>query len=108
MPVFTNQGVINMSTTPTTDEQFMQLVDTFITTANDKAQNMDRNVIGPALMFAATRFNAYMLAMATRDVEEFRLQSEAARKYYLEQHEKMLTDNFKDFETNFDKYRGGN
>ncbi|MTW00622.1 DUF3144 domain-containing protein [Duganella ginsengisoli] len=106
MPVSPTQGVFIMSTTPTTDEQFMQLVDTFITTANEKAQNMDRNVIGPAMMFAATRFNAYMLAMSTRNVEEFKQQSEPARKYYLEQHEKMMADNFKDFETNFDKYRG--
>lgn len=83
----------------------MQLVDTFITAANEKAQNMDRNVIGPALMFAATRFNAYMLAMATGNVEDFGKQKDAAKKYYLEQHEKMLNDNFADFEANFDKYR---
>ncbi|SFU35481.1 DUF3144 domain-containing protein [Pseudoduganella namucuonensis] len=94
-----------MSTPPTTDEQFWQLIDTFINTANEKAQTMDRNVIGPALLFAATRFNAYMLAMATGNVEDFGKQKEAAMKYYLEQHEKMLRDNFTDFESNFEKYR---
>ncbi|MES2261924.1 MAG: DUF3144 domain-containing protein [Pseudomonadota bacterium] len=92
-------------TTPSNDEQFWQLIDTFITIANDKAQTVDRNIIGPSLLFAATRFNAYMLAANAGTVEEFSKQKEAAMKYYLEQHEKMLRDNFADFENNFEQYR---
>ena len=92
-------------TTPNNDEQFWQLVDSFISLANEKAQTMDRNVIGPSLLFAATRFNAYMLASATGNVEIFSQQKEDAMKFYKEQHEKMLVDNFNDFEINFEKYR---
>lgn len=92
-------------TTPSNDEQFWQLVDSFISLANDKAQTMDRNIIGPAILFAATRFNAYMLASSTGTVEVFSQQKDEAIKYYKEQHEKMLNDNFGDFETNFEKYR---
>jgi hypothetical protein len=92
-------------TTPTNDEQFWQLVDNFISLANDKAQTTDRNIIGPAILFAATRFNAYMLASSTGNVETFSAQKEEAIKYYKDQHEKMLNDNFGDFETNFEKYR---
>lgn len=92
-------------TTPTSDEQFWQLVDAFINLANDKAQTLDRNTIGPAILFAATRFNAYMLAVSTGNQEAFAQQKDAAIQYYKEQHEKMLNDNFGDFETNFEKYR---
>lgn len=91
--------------TSSNDEQFWQLIDTFIHLANDKAKTIDPAIIGPSLLFAATRFNAYMLAGATGSVEKFGEQKEAAMKYYLDQHEKMLRDNFADFENNFDKYR---
>lgn len=94
-----------MSTSPSNDEQFLQLIDTFINLANEKAQTIDPAIIGPSLLFAATRFNAYMLAGASGSVEKFAEQKEAAMKYYLDQHEKMMRDNFADFENNFEKYR---
>ena len=46
-----------------------------------------------------------MLASATGNVEIFSQQKEDAMKFYKEQHEKMLVDNFNDFEINFEKYR---
>lgn len=91
--------------TPSNDEQFLQLVDLFINLANEKAQTIDPAIIGPAMLFAASRFNSYMLAGAAGTVERFSEQKEAAVKYYLDQHEKMLRDNLADFETNFESYR---
>jgi hypothetical protein len=99
-----NDGEYAM-TTPSNDEQFWQLIDTFINIANEKSQTVDRNIIGPALLFAATRFNAYMLAMSTGNVEDFAKQKEAAMAYYKDQHEKMMNDNFTDFQSNFEQYR---
>jgi len=91
-------------TTQGNDAQFWQLVDMFINTANAQVKNVDSNIIGPALLFSAARFNTYMHANAAGNKATFSEHKEAVLKYYLEQHEKMLRENLADFEQNFDKY----
>ncbi|SFL68319.1 DUF3144 domain-containing protein [Rugamonas rubra] len=90
------------------DKHYWQLVDTFIGIANDKAQTIDRSIIGPSLLYSASRFNAYMLSAVSPTVEAFNENKEAAIKYYLAQHEEMMRENFDDFAANFDKYRNAN
>ena len=57
------------------------------------------------MMFAAARYNTYLLARANTDRDTFVAKKDEAKEYFLEQFKKMLDDNFADYEANFDQYR---
>jgi hypothetical protein len=90
------------------DQKFWETIDTFINVANEQEKsNQDRfQLVGASLMFAAARYNTYLVARANGSKETFVEKKEEAREYFIEQFKKMLDDNFSDYEANFDKYRG--
>ena len=90
----------------TNDQQFWQLIDKFIQYANEQGQasGAPPHVAGAALMFAAARFNAYVLARSAASAEQFSNNKLGAQDYFRKQFEKMMVENMADYETNFDKY----
>ena len=93
-------------TTQTDDQQFWQLIDTFIQHANAQGQasGAPPHVAGAALMFAAARFNAYVLARSAANAEQFRTNMPGALEYFRQQFDKMMTENMDDYAANFEKY----
>ncbi|QGZ39380.1 uncharacterized protein DUF3144 [Pseudoduganella flava] len=90
------------------DQEFWQLIDQFIQFANEKGQasGAPPHVAGAALMFAASRFNAFLLARNAGTVEKFAANRDEALAYFRQQFDKMMAENVNDYEQNFDKYIG--
>ena len=109
MPDFQRNPPANMSETQQNEDQkFWATIDTFINLANEHEKtNQDRfQLVGASLMFAAARYNTYLVARANGDKETFLKNAGEAKTYFLDQFTKMLDDNIADYEANFEKYRG--
>lgn len=88
------------------DQQFLDLADSFIALANSHCDNVSPARVSSTLLFAAARFNAFVIASAVDSKEEFSVDLEPAMKYFLAQYEKMLGENLADYAENFDQYIG--
>jgi hypothetical protein len=107
--VFNTLLQANMSETQTNDDQkFWETIDIFINQANElEKTNQERfQMVGASLLFAAARYNTYLVARANGNKEAFQDKKNEAKEYFIEQFTKMLDDNIADYEANFDKYRG--
>lgn len=87
------------------DDQFWKMADEFITLANDKAQGVKRDVVSASLLFAAARYNAYLLARGSQSLDDYNTRKEEVIQFFLQQYEKMLRDNVEDHAVNYDAHR---
>ena len=88
-----------------TDEQFFQRVDTLIAITNGYIKSeVHPTRVSNSFMFAAARFNAWMVAAGYKNVEEFASEKEKVLTHFTEQYKMMLNENLDDYIKNFDKY----
>lgn len=88
----------------TPDLAFWKRVDALIHLANDQCDAADPNEVGASTLYAAARFNAFIVAHNTGSAQNMALEKERVLEYFTDQYRKMLEDNFDDFSRNFDKY----
>ena len=88
----------------TPDPEFWNRVNALINLANDQCDSADPNAVGASTMYAAARFNAFILARITGSSQNMKLEKERALEYYTDQFRKMMMDNLDDFAENFEKY----
>lgn len=88
----------------TPDQAFWQRVDALIHMVNDQCDQADPNTVAASTLFAAARFNAFIVARTTGSPEAMASEKERALDYFVDQFRKMLEDNYEDFSRNFDKY----
>jgi len=86
------------------DAEFMALADAFVALANARSVEAGSVKVGAAMLFAATRFNACLVASRTRDIEELKSDRLIALQHFSEQHSAMLTENLDDYENNYATY----
>lgn len=86
------------------DAEFMALADAFVNLANERSSEAGSVKVGAAMLFAATRFNACLVASRTRDVDELKSDRTIALQHFSEQHSAMLTENLNDYENNYASY----
>jgi len=79
------------------NEKVWQVVESFINLANEHAAELSPGNVSSALLYAASRFNAFIVASNADDLAE---EKEASIQYFLGQYEKMLRDNMDDYEKN--------
>ncbi len=73
------------------------MIDTFIHRANELAdQNISENV-GMAVLFAASRFNAFVVSQHAENLEDFEKDEEKAQQFFTSQYQEMLTENLEDY-----------
>ena len=101
--VFTLQARTFMSDTPP-DSQFWKIADAFIGVANEQIETLPWTKVSAAMVFAASRFSAFVLAASAGSAVELTAKREEAIAYVLSQFEQMLRDNMADYEENFSKY----
>jgi len=89
-------------TTP--DKEFWNLADAFVALANQRCDATSRGKVSAAMLYAAARFNTFVVASTVKSKEEFATQREEAVAYFTGQFEKMLRENIGDYEANFAKY----
>ena len=85
-------------------EEFRKLADQFINLANDLYEKPGNGRVGYALMYAAARFNAFIVASTAGHRGALADEKEAATEYFSGQYRKMLGENLADYEANYDRY----
>ena len=92
------------TTTPTPGPDFWERADQAIALANEQCLHSPANEVATSLLYAAARFNAFLVASKTNDVSKMQQEKDDAVAFFTEQYKRMLTDNFNDYIANFDKY----
>lgn len=82
------------------NEKFWDIADTFIHLANKHMDNFTASEVNSALLFATSRFNAFVVASdENADLSEEEAKTSIA-KFFSSQYEKMLLENLTDYEKN--------
>jgi len=85
------------------DKPFYDMADAYIALANTQLNEAKPSRVSAAALFAASRFNAFVIATAAANKEQMIAEKEAAIAYFLEQYEKMLRENIDEHLTRFDQ-----
>ncbi len=85
-------------------EEFWKIADSFINQANELYEKEGDGKVGYAMLYAAARFNAFIVATTAGGKQEIAEEKEQATAYFTEQYRKMFTENLEDYEQNFEKY----
>jgi hypothetical protein len=86
------------------DAQYRQMVDSFIDRANELVEENSMENVGMALLFAASRFNAYVVSQHAETGEAFQADLPKAREFFKNQYREMLDENLEDYQQIYNKY----
>lgn len=86
------------------DIEFRNRADAFIHLANQQREDAANDKVNASLLYAATRFNAYIVASAAQDVAEMKEDKEEAVSYFTEKFREMLIENIDDYLGNYADY----
>ena len=92
------------------DQKFFENIDAYIALANAHEGNNRGapQLVGASLLFAAARYNIFLVARAQNDLETYNGKKEEAKSYFMDQFSKMFDDNWDDYAKHYDRYRQGN
>lgn len=88
------------------DQEFYKMADAFIATANSYGAEVESGKVSATFLYAAARFNAFLVASSAGSAEQFGLRKKEAIKYFMAEYGKMLEEHFSDYTANFDTYIG--
>jgi len=86
------------------DEIYRRTIDTFIDQANELAEHNSRENVGLALLYAAARFNAYVVSQHAQTLEDYDKDTPRARKFFTGQYAQMLDENLADYKKVYTRY----
>jgi len=86
------------------DKEFWDLADSFIQLANTHLDKVKPSRVSASALFAAARFNAFVIAAATESKEQLIAEREAAIAYFLNQYESMLRENLDEHLARYDQH----
>lgn len=86
------------------DTLFWNLVDSFIEQANNACEDADPGVVSAALLNAAARFNAFVVAASSIDRKEYTEEIESARNYLTGRYRELVSENLEDYRENYKVY----
>ena len=86
------------------DVIYRQMIDSFIDRANELAEENSPENVGMALLFAASRFNAFVVSQHAENVGDYEKDVEKARQFFVSQYQEMLTENLEDYKKVYEKY----
>jgi len=86
------------------DVAYRGTVDLFIDRANELAEDNSPENVGMALLFAASRFNAYVISQHAQTLEDYEQDLPKAREFFLAQYQQMLDENLEDYKQVYSKY----
>lgn len=88
------------------DKEFWELADSFIQLANSHLNEVKPSKVSATALFAAARFNAFIISASTTSKEQLITEKESAVSYFMEQYEKMLRENIDEHLARYDKPDG--
>lgn len=83
------------------DREFRGVVDKFIALANEEIETVKREHVSMALLYAAARFNSFVVAAHSGSLDKFRADRPTATKFFKSEYERMLQENLTDYERIF-------
>ncbi|MCP5351558.1 MAG: DUF3144 domain-containing protein, partial [Oceanospirillaceae bacterium] len=86
------------------DKDFFKRTDAFIQLANQLSQEQDLGKVSASLLYAAARFNAFIVASSAADKAEADRNKVQAIEYFTNQYRAMLIANMDDYIEKFDEY----
>ena len=94
------------------DPGFWSRADAHIRLSNEQCARAAIGEVRASMLYAASRFNAFMVASQAPDAATLKAGTAHAVEYFTDEFRKMLEDNFADHAKNFDAYfkrtKGGN
>lgn len=90
----------------TRDKAFWDMADTFIQLANTHLDKDKPSRVSAAALFAAARFNAFVIAAASESKAQLLAEKDAAVDYFLKQYEAMLRENLDEHMKRYDEHAG--
>ena len=90
------------------DENFYKRADEFINLANTAVTKEEANMgeISNSMMFAASRFNAWVIASRYKKGDDLAKEKEEIIEFFTEQYKLMLSENIDAYIANFSEYLG--
>jgi hypothetical protein len=88
------------------DKQFWDLADSFIQLANTHLDKVKPSLVSTSALFAAARFNAFVITAATESKGQLIAEKEAAIAYFMNQYETMLRENLDEHLARYDTQPG--
>lgn len=86
------------------DDNFFDRADAHIHLSNDQLKQIGRGKVSASMMYAVTRFNAWVSASGFHTPEQMAATREETVEYFVSQYQKMLEENLDDYIKNFRKY----
>jgi hypothetical protein len=87
-----------------TDPHFYDRADAVIHLANDQNKDIGRGKVSASLMYATSRFNAWVSACGFDSADDMKSAKHDTIEYFIKQYRAMLEENLDDYIENFDKY----
>ena len=84
------------------DAQLREIADQFIDLANQQAERFHKENINQGLMYAAARFNAFVVTSHADDIAAYDQERDRAIEYFVEQYRQMFTTNLDDYRNTFE------
>ncbi len=86
------------------ETRYWDLVDQLIDQANSACEHLDPSAVSAALLNAAARFNAFAVATASLDRNEFTEEIEPAIQHLSGRYRELLRDNLEDYREHYKVY----
>ena len=86
------------------DKGFYEMADAFIALANTQGKDVDPGKVSATFLYAAARFNIFIIASGSDSAHDFASSKEKTFEYFMAEYKKMLEEHFADYKDNFDKY----
>ena len=86
------------------DVIYRQMIDSFIDSANQLSEENSPENVGMALLFAASRFNAFVVSQHAENLEDYEKDMAKAGQFFASQYKEMLTENLEDYKNTYQKY----
>ena len=86
------------------DALYRKMIDSFIDRANELAEQNSPENVGMALLFAASRFNAFVVSQHAENIDDYEKDVQKARDFFMSQYQEMLNENLEDYKKVYAKY----
>lgn len=88
---------------PDLDREFRTMVDAFIDLANRKGEMAPHENVGMALLYAAARFNSFVVAAHSPDLARYEADRDTAIEFFTREYLRMLNENLDDYRKVYDE-----
>jgi len=85
------------------DREFRAMVDAFVDLANDQGETAAHENVGMALLYAAARYNAYVVASHAPDLARYEADRGKATEFFGGEYRRMLDENLDDYRRVYDE-----